>query len=88
MSEKTEKTEKKNAAPAVSGGQDKKPVPVLAGKKPETLYNAAELAENAEKLFGCRPECVRAALKGAGKTAATVREAEETVRKFLKKEVR
>lgn len=88
MSEKTERAEKKASAPAVPGDQEKKAVPVSAGRKNAQRYEAAELAENAGILFGTRPECVRAALKDAGKTVVTAQEADEIIRKFLRREVR
>lgn len=54
----------------------------------ESVYPAGELAANAKKVFGTRPECVAAALKAAGKTECTVMAAKEIVNKFLKREVR
>ena len=54
---------------------------------PEAIYLAGELAANARKIFGTRPECVAAALKAAGKSACTVSEAKEIVERFLKREV-
>lgn len=54
----------------------------------ESSYTAGELAANARKLFGTRPECVMAALKAAGKQECTVPEAEGIVKKYLKREVR
>ncbi len=54
----------------------------------ESVYMAGELAANARKLFGTRPECVMAALKAVGRRECTVSEAEGIVKKYLKKEVR
>ena len=53
----------------------------------DTVYSAEELA-NAPQMFGTRKECVAAALKYYGKKEATVKEAQELVRKFLSKEVK
>ena len=56
--------------------------------KAASKYEAAELAANARRVFGKPPEVVSAALKAAGKTAATLDEAKETVSKFLQREVK
>lgn len=53
----------------------------------ESVYSAEELA-NAPQMFGTRKECVAAALKFYGKKEATVKEAQELIRKFLGKEVK
>jgi hypothetical protein len=58
-----------------------------AGKK-ESEYSVSELAANAKKLFGKRPECVTAALTFAGKTTCTVSDAKKIVEDFMKKEVK
>ena len=47
-----------------------------------------ELSANAGKLFGVRTECAAAALKAAGIKECTVSKAGETVKTFMKKEVR
>jgi len=52
-----------------------------------SVYSAAELTSSAAKVFGVQSECVAAALKLAGKEAATVKEAKEIVKLFMKKEV-
>lgn len=54
----------------------------------ESVYPVSELAANAKKIFGTRPECVTAALKAAGKSECTIPKAKEIVDKFLKREVR
>ncbi len=54
----------------------------------EASYKAAELAAQARQLFGTTPEVVTVALKTAGKESATIKEAQETVTKFLSKEVK
>lgn len=54
----------------------------------ESVYPVSELAANAKKIFGTRPECVTAALKAAGKSECTILKAKEIVDKFLKREVR
>jgi hypothetical protein len=46
-----------------------------------------ELAAAAREQFGTVPEVVAAALKGAGKTQATVAETKAIVEKFLKRRV-
>lgn len=55
---------------------------------PEQRYEALELARNAGRLFGTRGECVEAALRAAGMRECTLKEAQETVARFLEKEVR
>lgn len=57
-------------------------------EKKESSYSVKELAVNARKLFGTRPECVTAALTAAGKTESTVIEAKSIVENFLKREVK
>lgn len=51
------------------------------------VYQASELAAQARKAFGVAPEIVAVALRAAGKEAASVEEARETVREFLGREV-
>lgn len=63
--------------------------PAKAAAKTGTAYTIPELAANAKKIFGTRPECVTAALRSVGGTKAfTVTEAKGIVSKFLSKEVR
>ncbi len=57
-------------------------------KAPEEVYDAKDLAENAEVLFSTRPECVTAALKAADIVTCTVEKARTIVREFLSKEVK
>lgn len=57
-------------------------------RESESVYKIDELAANAGRIFGTKPECVRAALNAAGKSESTVSEAAEIVKKFLKKEVK
>lgn len=54
---------------------------------PESVYSAAELADNC-KIFGTRREVVAVALRLAGKESATLAEAKAIVDKFKKKEVK
>lgn len=54
----------------------------------ESVYTAEDLAANAGKLFGVRTECAAAALKAASIKECTVSKAGETVKTFMKKEVR
>lgn len=54
----------------------------------EFSYPVSDLAANAKKIFGTRPECVSAALRSAEKTECTVSEAKVIVEKFLKREVK
>ncbi len=51
-------------------------------------YKASELAAQARQIFGTTPEVVTVALRTAGKDAATVDEAKDTVRAFLDREVK
>ena len=64
-----------------------KAVAKAAPVQAESVYTAEELAANAGKLFGVRTECA-AALKAAGIKECTVSKAGETVKIFMKKEVR
>ncbi len=52
------------------------------------MYKISELAAQARRLFGTTPEAVTAALRMAGKEAASVEEAGEIVRAFLDREVK
>lgn len=54
---------------------------------PESVYPADEMAANAGALFNTRQECVRSALKAAGKSECTVSEARKIVTEFLKRKV-
>lgn len=54
----------------------------------ESVYTAAELAENAKAVFKVPKECVAAALKTAHVNSATVPRAREIVAAFLAKEVK
>ena len=56
-------------------------------KATESVYSAAELANNA-KLFGTSREIVVVALRKAGKKYATFTEAKAIVDKFKNKEVK
>ncbi len=51
-------------------------------------YKASELTAQARQIFGTTPEVVTVALRTAGKDAATVDEAKDTVRAFLDREVK
>ena len=55
----------------------------------ESVYTVKELAASAEAVFGenVKKECVIAAFRAAGKTQGTKAEAQEIVRKFMKKGV-
>lgn len=57
-------------------------------KQKESVYSAAELAENARTLFGVRKECAEAALRAAEIEYCTVSRAREIVEAFRRKEVR
>lgn len=59
-------------------------------KSSESVYTVQELMDNAETVFGAgtKRECVAAAFRFAVKTQATREEAQEIVKKFLKKEVK
>lgn len=67
-------TEKAKAAPASA-----RPV--------ESVYSAAELAEN-HKVFKTSREIVEVALRLAGKKSATLAEAKTIIEKFKNKEVK
>ena len=56
-------------------------------KAPESVYTAAELADN-YKIFNTRREVVVVALQLAGKKNATLAEAKSIVEKFKNKEVK
>lgn len=53
-----------------------------------SVYTAGELAADAKKLFGTKPECVVAALKAAGKTECSVADAKQILNRFLKREIK
>jgi hypothetical protein len=61
---------------------------VNAATQTESVYAVSELAANAKKIFGERPECVTAALRFAGKATCTVSEAKKIVEEFMKREVK
>lgn len=65
-----------------------KAVAKAAPVQAESVYTAEELSANAGKLFGVRTECAAAALKAAGIKECTISKAGETVKTFMKKEVR
>ena len=67
-------TVEKNKAPA-------------AARPKESVYSAAELAEN-YKVFNTSREVVEVALRLAGKKTATVTEAKTIIEKFKNKEVK
>lgn len=54
----------------------------------ETKYSVTDFAKQAKKMFGTTPEVVTVALRTAGKTSATIKEAQATVKEFLNKEVK
>ncbi len=56
--------------------------------KQASVYTVKELAEQADILFGTRPECIMTALRTEKKTEFTVDEARNLVKKFLKREVK
>lgn len=60
---------------------------VKATAAPESVYSAAELADNC-KAFNTRREIVVVALRLAGKETATFSEAKAIVDKFKNKEVK
>ena len=66
--------EKSKAAPAVA-------------RPKESVYSAAELAEN-HNVFNTSREVVEVALRLAGKKTATVTEAKTIIEKFKNKEVK
>ena len=53
----------------------------------ESVYPAVDLIKSARR-FHTREECVTAALNFYGKREATIKETEELVKKFLKREVK
>lgn len=57
-----------------------------ASAQPE--YTVAEFARASEKVFGVSQDIVTAALRMAGKQAATVEEAKKIVKEFASKEVK
>lgn len=58
-----------------------------AAPVPESVYTAAELADNC-KVFGTYREIVLIALRQAGKETATLSEAKRIIEKFKNKEVK
>lgn len=56
----------------------------------EAIYSVQDLAAASEAVFGAgiMPECVIAAMAGAGLDTATKKQAVEIVKKFLKAEVK
>ena len=66
----------------------KKTPPKNAAKNTESVYTADDLANAARVRFKVAPEVVSAALKFAGKTEATLAEAQKTVNEFMAKEVK
>ncbi len=80
-------TEKNASAAGKQAGTGQMPKEKPKAAK-DSAYPASDLAANAKKVFGTRPECVSAALRNAGKTECTVSEAKVIVEKFLKKEVK
>ncbi len=59
----------------------------VATQATESVYTAEELATN-HKVFNTSYEIVAVALRLAGKTAATVTEAQKIIDKFKSKEVK
>jgi len=54
---------------------------------PETIYAAEDFISNSS-IFETQPECVEAALKLAGVTKATEKQARKIINDFLHKEVK
>ena len=54
----------------------------------EVTYSIKDFAGQAKRMFGTTPEAVTAALRLAGKEAATIEEAKKIVKEFLEKEVK
>lgn len=63
------------------------PVKAKAAPVAESVYSAAELAEN-HKVFNTSREIVEVALRIAGKNTATMTEAKAIIEKFKNKEVK
>lgn len=63
------------------------PAKVKAAPATESVYSAAELAEN-HKVFKTSREIVEIALRMAGKNTATLAEAKAIIEKFKNKEVK
>ena len=59
----------------------------IVSKQKDSVYTAAELADQAMSLFRTRKECVIVALKLAGVSSCTVSEAKGIIEQFQKKEV-
>jgi len=68
-------------------GKEKKEVN-FAKKPVESVYNASEFTSAARVKFNTSPDIVAAAFKVAGKTEATLTEAQKIVQEFLKREVK
>jgi hypothetical protein len=67
---------------------DNKPATVEPAKKAvETSYSAADLTTAARARFNVPPEVVKAALKQAGKTKATLTEAKSIIKCFMERKV-
>lgn len=57
-------------------------------KSEDAVYTAEEFAEAGRDMFGnVRRECIVASFRAAGRTSATVKEAQKLVTDFCKKEV-
>lgn len=57
-------------------------------KRKDSVYTVDEYCNNAQNLFGTRPECVRAAFVEKGVVQCEKAEAEKIVKAFIKKEVK
>jgi len=66
-----------------------KPTEPTAAQKENAapVYQAAELAGSALKLFGVTPDLAGAALKLSGKSAFTVEGAKEIITEFMQRKV-
>lgn len=53
----------------------------------ESTYTVAEYVAASGRLFGCSPDIVAAALKGAGKKSYTKDEAKAIVKKFKERKI-
>lgn len=61
---------------------------VKSAKPKESVYTVEEFMASADELFQVPPECVRAALAEKGISECTKREAESTIKTFMKREVK
>lgn len=69
--------------------KDKEPVKVAETQAAtEPVYDAAEIAANAEALFGCHPDIATAALKCAGIEHCELAKAKSIIRAFAERKVR